>query len=464
MFFIFITPAQAINLNGEWTAEKGARGKLSQSGNTFSLVVTYSRFEKLIGITAVKGTITGDTFIGQTYTYTDECPNLDGLVPARGTISEGKIEVKFTQHVYNPDTCVNIRNAEPEGSITYTRVITPSPTFAEKPETEKQEGNTQPDQTQSEEKENLVIKALGGFPVLIGEWFNAVSTGWGLKEFFYQNELFADEVLFGRDRREIAGEKEAAQKKDNLQFQQSRKEILDKQGLADLDEVFNRIPVIKDEPPPDYKTGEWQQDSPFRLDILNGQVQIKLPGQNQWSDLKQGDRIPSGSTIFTGMDSTTVLSIRGKGVVQVESFTEITINEKGLEEAAEAGQTFTDIDLKTGEIEVNIESGVFTAPILQVNTPSVVAGVRGTHFWVNYNKDKRISTVGVYEGEVEVTAKGSDQTTLVSPNGDKPGVVVVSQKLSTVKLLIAGAVAVIIIGGIVFFLKKRGKSRSRGKR
>lgn len=195
--------------------------------------------------------------------------------------------------------------------------------------------------------------------------------------------------------------------------------------------------------------------SPYRLDILNGEIQIKLPGSNEWSDLKQGDKIPSGSTIFTGMDSTTVLSITGKGVVQVQSFTEITISEKGLEQAAEAGQTFTEIDLKTGEIEVNIESGVFTAPILQVNTPSVVAGVRGTHFWVSYDKNKGLSTVGVYEGTVDVKVKGSDQSTLVSPNGDKPGVVMITQKLSVWKIVLVGLALASIIGFAVFFIKKR---------
>lgn len=307
-------------------------------------------------------------------------------------------------------------------------------------------------QTQSEDKENLVIKALGGFPVTIGEWFNAVSLGWGMQEFFYQNELFADEVLFGRDRREIAEEEAAEQERGKVEYQQRLDDYFDKQGLADIDQVFNRMPVIKDMP--DYKSGEWQQGSPYSLDILNGQAQIKLPGQSEWKDLKQGDRIPPGSTIFTGMDTTTVLSIQDKGVVQILSFTEVTISEEGL---SEPGKTTTEIDLQTGEIEVNIEGGVYTAPLMQVFTTNVVAGVRGTHFWVSHNKDKRLSTVGVYAGEVEVQAKGSDQSTLVSPNGDKPGVIVVTQKLSMIKIATSLVVVLTAIVAIFWFLKRRGK-------
>lgn len=197
------------------------------------------------------------------------------------------------------------------------------------------------------------------------------------------------------------------------------------------------------------------QDSPYRVDILNGQVQIKFPGQNGWSDLKQGDNIPTGSTIFTGMDTTTVLSIQGKGVLQILPFTEITISEQGIEQASEEKKTTTEINLNTGEIEVNIESGVYTAPLMQIYTTNVVAGVRGTHFWVNHNKDKKLSTVGVYQGQVEVKASGSDQVILVSPNGDKQGFILVAQKLSPVKLGIAGAVVIILIIGAIWLIKMK---------
>lgn len=247
-----------------------------------------------------------------------------------------------------------------------------------------------------------------------------------------------------------------------------------KDTFSDLDfdaieaeRLYGRTPEMTEEIIQQYQAEqkalyEGPIESPYRLDIQNGDIAIKLPGQTEWSTLKQGDRIPSGSTIFTGMDSTTVLSIRDKGIIQVQSFTEITVTEKGLEEAAKTGQTYTDIELRTGEVELNVPGGVFTGS-LQVHTPNSTTGVRGTHFWVSYDKDKKLSTTGVYKGEVEVTAKGSDQFVLVSPNGDKPGVVVVAQKLSPIKLAIAGVVLVAVIGGVVF-LKKRGLKLSSPKK
>ena len=131
------------------------------------------------------------------------------------------------------------------------------------------------------------------------------------------------------------------------------------------------------------------------------------------------------------MDTTTVLSIKDKGVVQILPLLKL----RSARKVYQNRQTTTDIDLNTGEIEVNIESGVYTVPLMQVNTINAVAGVRGTHFWVSYNKENNLSTVGVYEGKVEVTAKGNDRSIIVSPNGDKPNCCGLS-KLSVLKLIL----------------------------
>lgn len=304
--------------------------------------------------------------------------------------------------------------------------------------------NSPEDQEKTEEQ-----RSNKTFPVFIGEWFNAVAGSIVLNDWLMNTTslMIGGQTTQGREDTE-----------KDLQYIYSLSDsyvfYVTHRTKDDLEDLIDREPEISNEIVEQLK--QKIQDSPFRLDILNGQAQIKYPGQNFWSDVKQGDEIPSGSIIFTGMDTTTLLTIAGKGVVQVQSFTEITISEKGLEEAAKAGQTFTEIDLKTGEIEVNIESGVYTAPVLQVNTPNGVAGVRGTHFWVSHTTDNNLSTVGVYEGAVEVKPRGSDTAVMVSPNGVKPGVIVIAQRLSTFKLISAGVVCIILILCIVL-LKKRGK-------
>lgn len=304
----------------------------------------------------------------------------------------------------------------------------------------------------NDEKENLFIKALGGFPVLTGEWFKAVSTGLGMGEFFYESKTLSDEVLRSKERREVSEEEAAVQEKMKIEAQQKLEDLFDKQGLAELDQVLNRTPVIKDTP--DSKGGLLQQASPFMLDILNGQAQIKYPGENEWKDIKAGDKIPPGSTIFTGMDTTALLSIQNKGVVQVLPFTEVTITEEDL---VDPTKTTTDINLRTGEVELNVEGGLYS-PSFQVFTTNVVAGVKGTHFWVSHNKKNKLSTVGVYKGEVEVKTSGSDKSNLVSPNGNKPGIIVVTQKLSMNKIVASLIVVITAVVAIFWFLKKGKKS------
>lgn len=212
------------------------------------------------------------------------------------------------------------------------------------------------------------------------------------------------------------------------------------------------------------QTGSRDNSSPFRADIIRGQVQIKPPGQDEWVELKSGDKIPSGSTIFTGMDSTTVLSIRDKGVVQVLSFTEITVSEQGLEQAAKEKKTTTDITLQKGEIEVIIERGIY--PInspLHINTVLASNCVRGTHFWLRHEKEKNTDTLGVYEGKVEVKTKDGEVFT-VEPEGGKPGIFIVVRKLSVIKLALAGLVLIMLIVGVAFFLKRRGKRTIKVKK
>ncbi|RJQ35781.1 hypothetical protein C4559_06420 [Candidatus Microgenomates bacterium] len=344
----------------------------------------------------------------------------------------------------------------------------------------------------SEECKHFALDGGSLWCSITGEELIPEETAQGLK-WLYRNrppdyvmdrssDFFSEDTAKAEKCLERTGNQETSVQSDQSQSNKSTKEgkpgqdtnpvkVIDdwiKDTFSDLDfeaveteRLYGRTPQMTEEIINQYKAEqkalyEGPGESPYRLDIQKGDIAIKLPGQTEWSTLKQGDRIPSGSTIFTGMDSTTVLSIRDKGVIQVQSFTEITVTEKGLEEAAKTGQTYTDIELRTGEVELNVPGGVFTGS-LQVHTPNSTTGVRGTHFWVSYDKEKKLSTTGVYKGQVEVKAKGSDQTTLISPNGDKPGVVVVSQKLSVTKLAIIGIVLVIIAGAIIF-IKRRKKS------
>ena len=208
----------------------------------------------------------------------------------------------------------------------------------------------------------------------------------------------------------------------------------------------------------------------YRADIVNGQVQIKYPGSEVYIDVKVGTQIPIGSTIFTGIDSSVVIAIIDVGVIETLSFSEIVITESGIVGTEERYNPTINLELRVGEIEVNVEGGLYQAT-LQVETTNVVAGVRGTNFWVSHNKDTKETIVVVYEGTVEVRDKTSNKVVNVSPAKDTPGVISITtegiqwisdEPSGSIKqqgvITIIGLILVVIIGGFLLYRKvKRGK-------
>lgn len=111
------------------------------------------------------------------------------------------------------------------------------------------------------------------------------------------------------------------------------------------------------------------------------------------------------------------------------------------------------LELKSGAIDVIVEPK--TEEQFQIQTPNAEIVVIGTKFSVLYDPKENQTIVEVYKGKVEVKTKDG-KTASVSPNEDKPGAVVVSQKLSPIRLAIAGLVLILIVGGTLFLLKRKG--------
>lgn len=125
VFLFSAANVYALNLEGEWLSGD-LRLKAEQAGDTFSLIVIDTRVpERLQGIAELKGTIKDHAFTGEKFSYHEECPNLDGYRPARGTISNRKIEVKAIFSRYDPDACTLDPGTETEIPDTYTKVLTP---------------------------------------------------------------------------------------------------------------------------------------------------------------------------------------------------------------------------------------------------------------------------------------------------------------------------------------------------
>jgi hypothetical protein len=146
-----------------------------------------------------------------------------------------------------------------------------------------------------------------------------------------------------------------------------------------------------------------------RIEYVEGEVWLFRDGEQLVADF--GDSVMLSDRIATGPAATVIVRINEASQVKLRENTTVVVNE---------------ID-GTGEVELR-SGGVFahvvrtTASLtsrrssFRVRTPTVVAGVRGTQFFVAYGRtieDAPDLWLCVNEGSVEVSIPETGQTTLV---------------------------------------------------
>lgn len=211
------------------------------------------------------------------------------------------------------------------------------------------------------------------------------------------------------------------------------------------------------------------------ITVVKGQGQLKPSKSNQSVTVSNTSKnMPAFGTfvdsIFTGATSEMVTfrytwGAESGAVVNVTPKTEIKFVKPAPGEAIKEAKRM--IMLNKGEIEVKVKN---TNPEnkFEVQTEIVDLIVIGTHFWVSHDPDKKHTVVGVYEGKVEVKTKDG-KTATVSPNGDpstssglgKPGIVVVSQKLSIIKIFTALGIMTLVVSSIFWFIKRKTAKKKR---
>ncbi len=91
-----------------------------------------------------------------------------------------------------------------------------------------------------------------------------------------------------------------------------------------------------------------------------------------------------------------------------------------LRQTALTGSTDRIVNLQHGEVNTEVTHATKKDDRFQIRSPSVVAGVRGTSFRVNYDGDKGSTAVEVLEGAVGVDAASSGQAASVAPAPGMP--------------------------------------------
>lgn len=243
---------------------------------------------------------------------------------------------------------------------------------------------------------------------------------------------------------------------------------LSKMGLEDFyqgnwypnDGAPGRLPAITigDE----QKAWDLRLDTPLteRITVIEGLGQLKTPSSDQFITISNTADQPVFVTFLDSNVEPTSDKVRLRyswgddsgAVINVPKWTEIKflkpVQDKKTQELKRM------LKLNKGEVEIKVKNA---------NAKNKF-GVQGdffdlfviqTHFWVSQSTDKKLAVVGVYEGEVEVKTKDG-KTIRVKPEGDRPGILVVSKELSIVRLAVVGVILAAIAGGIVWLVRKKG--------
>jgi hypothetical protein len=121
--------------------------------------------------------------------------------------------------------------------------------------------------------------------------------------------------------------------------------------------------------------------------------------------LTQGTQLTEGDSVRTGRDGFATLELPDGSHVRVPPETELVLTT--LRRTVLTGATDRVFTLLRGRVESEVTHATKRDDRFQIRSPSVVAGVRGTDFRVNYDSGSGSTAVEVVDGAVGVDASSS---------------------------------------------------------
>lgn len=145
-----------------------------------------------------------------------------------------------------------------------------------------------------------------------------------------------------------------------------------------------------------------------RIVYVEGRVDL-LPAGGDAIEAIIGDPVAQGDVVITGSDGFAIIEVTGRSQVKLRADTELAISSL-------AGDGV--VDVRRGGVFARVAraAGNVAGSTFQVTTPTVVAGVRGTEFFIAYGRtieDLPDVWLCVNEGTVEVSVPQNGQRQLV---------------------------------------------------
>jgi hypothetical protein len=131
-----------------------------------------------------------------------------------------------------------------------------------------------------------------------------------------------------------------------------------------------------------------------------------------------GGKLVEGDHVQTGQNGFATLELSDGSHLVIPPGT--SLNLATLRQTALTGATDRVVNLQRGEVNTEVTHATRKDDRFQIRSPSVVAGVRGTSFRVNYDGDKGSTAVEVLEGAVGVDAAQHGPAATVAPAPGTP--------------------------------------------
>jgi hypothetical protein len=148
------------------------------------------------------------------------------------------------------------------------------------------------------------------------------------------------------------------------------------------------------------------------INFTAGDVKIVADGKTVTANT--GDKITQGMTVKTGPKAIVDIYFQGS-VIRILEKSSVVMKElvRNLKDSKE----LTELYVENGQVFSKVTRKLTDGEKFRVNTPTAVAGVRGTEFLVSEEAGK--STIACVEGKVAVKESAKDDTTFVDVEAGK---------------------------------------------
>lgn len=144
---------------------------------------------------------------------------------------------------------------------------------------------------------------------------------------------------------------------------------------------------------------------------IKGVVDVKRPADKDWTPAAKDMKLPEGSEVCTGFDSSAILLFQGETKVDVLSLSNIKVDKHAM-----AGKNVnTSLNVQFGQIELDVKKGDIKADI-KVSTPNSTTSISGTRLAIRAFSDmvprgggaNPYAAVRVYDGTVGIASNSND--------------------------------------------------------